>query len=115
MTMDLEYVFFTKYASPEPTATLEVEQTSPNITAINMVITTSETPCRVGICTVTVEVTWTNNGGLSGDFIPNITIDGTPYSSPYPLQSLGAGISTTKTFVISGLTVGTRNICPVPN
>lgn len=102
-------------AYTEPTITIGAEQTPSNITAISMTITPNETPCRVGICTVTVDVTWTNNGGSSDDFIPNITIDGAPYLSPYPLQSLGAGVSITKTFVISGLAVGIRNICPIPN
>lgn len=116
LTVWIDYIYVRKYTSPEPTIqSISSEQTPSNITATNMTVTRSEIPCRVGICTVTVDVTWTNNGGISGDFIPNITIDGTPYSSPYPLQSLGPGISVVKTFIISGLAVGTRSICPYPN
>lgn len=112
----VDFIRIRKYTSPEPTFSISgTDETPPNITATSMTTTPSETPCRVGICTVTVNVTWTNNGGSSGDFIPNITIDGTPYSSPYPLQSLGSGLSVIKTFVISGLVVDTHSICPYPN
>lgn len=106
-----------KYASPEPTfSTIGVEQTPPIITATNMIITPSETPCRHGICTVTVSVTWTNNGGSSGSFVPNITVDNVAiYPAPFPSEVLGAGSSISRSFTIYNLTTGTRNICPYPN
>ncbi len=106
-----------KYTSPEPTfSSIGTEQTPPNITATLMTITPSETPCRHNICTATVDVTWTNNGGSTGSFVPNITIDTVAISpDPYPSQELAPTISVTKSFVISNLAVGTRNICPYPN
>jgi hypothetical protein len=106
-----------KYASPEPTfSTIGVEQTPPIITATNMTITPNETPCRHNICTVAVNVTWTNNGGSSGSFVPNITIDDVAiYPAPYSSEVLGAGSSVSRSFTIYGLATGTRNICPSPN
>ncbi len=109
-----------KYASPEPTisatGTEETEVTPANITATLMTVTPSESPCRTGICTVTADVTWTNTGGTSGTFVPNITIDTiTIDPPPYLSQALGAGASVTKSFILSGLTAGTHSICPYPN
>ncbi len=86
-----------------------------NITATNMTITPSETPCRQGICTVSVSVTWTNTGGTSGSFVPNISVDGTPASPIYLSESLGPGSTTTHGFTVSGLSAGIRSICPYPN
>ena len=107
-----------KYTSPEPTfSSIGTEELlSPaNITATNMTIT-SDTPCISGSCIVTVDVIWTNNGGISGTFVPNITIDTIPISpDPYQSQELASTASVTKTFIISGLTTGTHYICPYPN
>ena len=86
-----------------------------NITATTMTITPTETPCRVGLCTVNVSVTWTNNGGSEGSFVPNITIDGSPITPIYPLQSLAKDASATKGFVITDLPAGSHPICPDPN
>jgi len=104
------------YMSNGPTNTIGTEQTSTDITATAMTITPNETPCRHNICTVTVSVTWTNNGGISESFVPNITIDTVPISpAPYLSESLAPTASVTKSFVISNLAVGTHNICPYPN
>ena len=88
-----------------------------NITATNMTATPT-IPCIEGTCTVNVTVTWTNTGDAPGSFVPNIAIDGTPISpAPYLSESVDAGLTTTHTFIVSGLTkVGSpHGICPIPN
>ncbi len=106
-----------QYASPEPTfSSIGTEELPAIITATLMTITPNETPCRHNICTVTVNVTWTNNGGTSDSFVPNLTIDTVPISpAPYTPESLVPTASVTKSFVISNLAVGTHSICPYPN
>ncbi len=105
-----------KFASPAPTYATGTEQTPTDITATLMTITPNETPCRHNICTVTVSVTWTNNGAIPESFVPNIAIDTVPiFPAPYPSEELAPSASVIKSFVISGLAVGTRNICPSPN
>ncbi len=116
--MLVDYIYVHKYASPEPTiSAIGTEEVIPaNITATLMTVTPSESPCRTGICTVTVDVTWTNTGGTSGTFVPNITVDTiTIDPPPYLSQALGTGTSVTKSFILSGLTSGTHAICPYPN
>ncbi len=88
-----------------------------NIIATNMIFDTND--CDEP-CTVTVTVTWTNTGGRTGSFAPNISIDGTPYGSPYPLENLAGGASVTHAFSITGLTAISapftdHAICPIPN
>ena len=83
----------------------------PNITATT--ITPSVTSCQE-LCSLTVDVTWTNNGTASGIFIPGIQV-GTEPPSMLVEETLGAGMSVTKTFNITGLTTGTYTICPIPN
>ena len=88
-----------------------------NITAMT-ITATPNVPCLEGICTVNVSVTWQNNGDVAGGFTPNISIDGTPVSPAiYTSESVGAGLTTTHTFVVSGLTkAGSPHaICPIPN
>ncbi len=93
-----------------------VTWTPASITATNMVITPSASPCIEGTCTIHVDVTWINNGETDGVFTPNITIDAVPMSpGPYPSQSLAAGTSTTKGFDIVNKVAGTYIICPSPN
>lgn len=87
----------------------------PNITATNMTITPSETPCMEGTCTATVDVTRTNQGGSSGTFIPNISIDGIPSPSPLPAESLDTGASIAHSFSVTGLLATVHTICPYPN
>ncbi len=91
--------------------------TPANITATDMTITQSETPCRVGICTVTVDVIWTNTGGSAGTFTPSMTIDGTPVAVTPPLNPVTVDPTETASqqFIVSSLTVGTHVMCPVPN
>jgi hypothetical protein len=73
-------------------------------------------PCTVDSCAANVSVTWTNTGGTSGTFIPNITIDTVAiYPAPFPSESLDAGANILHTFIISGLAVGPHTICPFPN
>ncbi len=112
-------VIVRKYASPEPAisaiGTEEIEVIPANITATLMTVTPSESPCRTGICTVTVNVTWTNTGGTEGSFVPNITIDTVAVPPQYPSQVLGAGATVTKSFLVTDLTADTHAICPYPN
>lgn len=86
-----------------------------DVTATNMTITQSENPCRTGVCTITVNVTWTNNNPTStSSFVPAITVSSgtvTTYSS----QTLAADDSITLPFTVSGMTAGTCTICPYPN
>jgi hypothetical protein len=77
-------------------------------TAITPSVTTCTTPCNM-----TVDITWTNNGGTSGTFIPTITVNGTP--TTLPEESLDPSLSTTKTFSLTEVMVGTYNICSEPN
>ena len=120
--MEIDWIFIRKYASPDPTfSSIGTEEVlSPaNITATNMTITPSETPCRQGICTVTVNVSWTNTGGTSGSFTPSIKIDTVPVIVDPPLSPVTLGPSETmlspQQFIIVGLTTGIHTICPYPN
>lgn len=88
--------------------------TGANITATNMTINTSETPCRQGICTTTVVVRWSNSGETDGTIIPNIKIDDISQIAHVPRTVL-AGSYIDETFTISGLSAGTHSICPNPN
>lgn len=79
---------------------------------------TPDDPCVEGICNVDVSVTWINNGGASGTFVPNISIDGNDVTpAPYDPESLGVGLTITKTFTVTGLTAADspHTICPSPN
>ena len=91
--------------------------TPANITATLMTITPSENPCRTGICTATVNVTWTNNGESTGSFVPSIKIDTVPIVVTPPLTPVTVGPSGTvsQQFIISSLITGTHQICPDPN
>ncbi len=83
-----------------------------DITATSMTINPSETPCRVGICTVYINVTWTCIVG-TGTFTPSVIVDSTTYSlAP---ESLSEGSNITKLFTVTGLSAGTHSICPNPN
>lgn len=89
-----------------------------DITAMAMTAIPRTTPCLEGTCIVDVSVTWQNNGDVAGDFVPNISIDGVPISpTAYTSETVGAGLTTTHTFIVSGLTkIGSpHSICPVPN
>jgi len=91
--------------------------TPANITATNITASPNESPCRVGTCTVTVDVTWTNTGGTSGSFTPSIKINNVPVIVDPPLTPVSVGPSGTKSqqFIITGLTAGDYTICPDPN
>ena len=88
-----------------------------NITA-TVITAMPSVPCIQGTCTVNVSVTWQNTGDIAGDFVPNISIDNTPVSpAPYTSESVGAGLTTTHTFTVSGLTKtgSPHTMCPIPN
>jgi hypothetical protein len=82
-----------------------------NITATS--ITPSVTTCQEP-CSLTVSVTWTNQGGTADTFIPNILVDSVA-GTPFPSESLNPGASTTHSFSVSGLSHGSHTICPSPN
>ena len=88
------------------------------ITAIDITATPSIVPCIEGTCIVDISVTWQNTGDAPIDFVPNISIDDVPISpAPYPSESVGGRLTTTRTFTVSGLTKtgSPHSICPVPN
>ena len=118
---DFDWIFVRKYTSPEPTflsiGTEEVLALPANITATNMTITPSSSPCIEGSCTVTVDVTWTNTGETSGSFTPSIKIDNVTVVVSPPLTPvlLGPSLTASQQFIITGMTTGTHTICPDPN
>jgi hypothetical protein len=93
--------------------------TPANITATNMIISKSENPCRSGICTITVDVTWQNTGGAGDTFTPRIIVDnGSPIDSlpSIKLSQFGNdGDTVTRTFTLTNMNAATHNICPNPN
>ena len=92
-------------------------QAPANITA-TAITAIQSIPCLEGTCTVDIGVTWQNIGDITGDFIPNISIDGIPISpAPYPSEPIDAGLTVTHTFIVSGLTKegSPHTICPIPN
>ena len=87
-----------------------------SIEAQSITAVPNQTPCIVGTCAIDVSVTWINNGGSGGTFVPNITIDGNPVTpAPYLSEQLGAGLTITKPFTVTGLTAADHTICPSPN
>jgi immune inhibitor A len=89
----------------------------PHIEATTMTITKSADPCITGTCTVTVNVTWRNTGGVSGIFTPTILIDSTPVTlAPVTLNAFETvGDSIIRTFTLPDLTGASHTICPDPN
>jgi hypothetical protein len=85
-----------------------------DVTVTSMSVLPRESPCRAGICTVDVSVTWTNNGLSTSSFIPSITASSGTVSTQSS-QNLEAGGSVTLPFTVSGVTAGTCSICPNPN
>lgn len=88
-----------------------------HIEATTMTVDKSSEPCTAGTCTLTVNVTWRNTGGVSGTFIPTIMIDSTPVTSTQvtlnAFETVGDSIIVTFTPTI--MTGGTYSICPDPN
>jgi hypothetical protein len=99
--------------SGAPCTTITVN-TPANITATNI---TADTMSCQPLCDTTVDVTWQNFGGTSGSFYPAIKINDvrTPLSIPEVPISIDPGLSTTKSFIVSGLIEGTYTVCPDPN
>lgn len=85
-----------------------------NITATSVTVTTSETPCMVGTCTITVVVRWSNSGQTNGTVIPNIRIDGV-LQTPHASRTVPAGSFIDETFTVTGLSAAAHTICPDPN
>lgn len=109
------YGGFTQFASREYSADttkrpyLQVIY-SPIVSATNM----SATPIScTAPCSTVVSVTWTNSGTTSQTFTPGITIDGILYTQT--AVTLTAGASTTKSFSVTNLAIGSHVVCPVPN
>jgi hypothetical protein len=90
--------------------------TPANIIATSMTVSPpSESPCRTGICTVGVSVTWTNNGNVPETFVPSLTFSGGTITPTYSSEPLAASASVVHTFTISNMTAGSHSICPNPN
>jgi hypothetical protein len=103
-------------SSGQTTTISQAMVTVANITATAMTITPNENPCRTGICTITVSVTWTNNGESTGSFVPLITVGSGSVSPIYLSEDLDVGEeSSAYTFTVSGMVAGTCSICPNPN
>ena len=111
----MDYFRIRKYASPEPTFSISGTEDL-GVTATAMTITPSETPCRTGICTVTVNVTWQNVGSSSITFRPKILIDGVTYVQAASDMTLGSYLATdSSSITTSTLSAGIHSICPYPN
>lgn len=88
--------------------------TPANITATDVTVTTSETPCMIGTCTVTIVVRWSNSGQTDGTVIPNIKIDNVS-QIPHTSRTVPAGGFIDETFTVTGLSAAAHTICPDPN
>jgi hypothetical protein len=64
-------------------------------------------------CDMTINITWINNGGTSGDFVPTMIFDGTP-APQLSSESLAAGASVMKSFTVSGLLAGNHTVQATP-
>lgn len=80
---------------------------------VTTAITPSLTACTAP-CDMTVDITWTNNGGITGTFTPVIVVNGTSTPSA-TIETLDPTQSVTKTFSLTGLIAGAYNICSDPN
>lgn len=90
---------------------IDVIAIGPNITATSIV--PSKTSCQA-LCSLTVNVIWTNQGDTAGTYIPGLSINGgTP--TTLPSESLDPGQSIEHIFNVSGLPQGSHIVCPVPN
>jgi hypothetical protein len=89
--------------------------TPANIGALSMTITPRETPCRTGICTTDVSVTWKNTGESIGSFIPSINVGSGTVAPVYTSENLAANAEIIHTFTVSNMSVGINSICPNPN
>lgn len=80
------------------------------------IIATSIVPDTVSClepCNINVDITWRNDGDVSGSFTPTILVNGTPTSMTS--ETLDPGQSSTKTFTIYNLMKGSYEICADPN
>jgi hypothetical protein len=75
----------------------------------------SESPCRAGVCTVYVSVTWKNTGESTGSFIPSINVGSGTVAPVYTSENLAANAEVIRAFTISNMTAGSHSICPNPN
>lgn len=74
-------------------------------------ISLDKTTCTAP-CNVTVNVTWTNNGGVSKTFTPEISVDG--ISNASSSVALAPGDNTIIPFGLTGLAAGIHTICAIP-
>jgi Bacterial Ig-like domain (group 2)/PEGA domain len=88
--------------------------TPADIVATDITLTPDTTAC-IASCGMTVDVTWTNNGGTVGTFVPNITINGNEIDPVYSPESLAGLSSVTRSFIVSNLLSGNHTICAYPN
>ena len=65
--------------------------------------------------TVAVDITWTNLGEVSGSFSPQIQINGVTKDLGEGIISLTSGAVHRSIKVLTGITAGSQNICPVPS
>jgi len=65
-------------------------------------------------CDVVIDITWKNNGDLSGNFTPSIIVSNVRIT-PHPTQSLAAGATVKKRFTLTGLTAGTYYVYSDPS
>lgn len=78
-------------------------------------IVPNKTSCTP-LCDVSIDITWRNDAVTDTIFVPSMKVDNVTISpAQYPSQTLGPGLSTTKTFTVLGLTAGDHTICPDPN
>ena len=110
---------FTVYSGQKTTVTRTLF-TVADITATNVVVTRSSNPCITGNCTITVNVTWTNNGQTAGDITPTIEFKVGGFTQRtvakgYTVTIQPNGGTNTQTFAVTDLTAETYAVCPVPN
>ena len=96
-----------------------VTSNTSTITVVGITATSIISNVPGNICTVpcpsTITVTWTNVAVTNMTFVPSLMIDGSPISpAPYSSEILAAGASVTHIFLVTGLTVGSHQICPDP-
>jgi hypothetical protein len=99
-------------ASPDSDTVCQTVVIKTQANIVPTIITPSKTTCTTP-CSLTIDVTWENNGQTSGTFVPTITVDNMPTS--LLSESLDAETSVITTFTLTGLTTGDHLICADPN
>lgn len=86
------------------------EVAAQNIIAISIVPST--TTCTEP-CNLTVDITWRNDGNVTGTFEPTIIVDSG--RTAMTTESLTPGATVTITFLVTGLVRGSHTICSDPD